>query len=151
MSLDTTANYPTDPIEAAVAANRMIADGHAGTLMPAIGLEYLEVGPGRMVARIPVEANTQPYGLLHGGATAALCETLGSFGTALAVGMDRIVTGVELNVNHLKGVRDGFVTGTGVPLHVGRTTAVWEMQVHDDQGRLVAVGRLTLVIREPST
>ena len=151
MSLDTTASYPTDPVEAAAAANRMIADGHAGTLMPAIGLEYLEVGPSRMVARIPVEANTQPYGLLHGGATAALCETLGSFGTALAVGMDKIVTGVELNVNHLKGVRDGFVTGTGVPLHVGRITAVWDMQVHDDQGRLVAVGRLTLVIREPPT
>src|SRR5919197_6691799 len=88
-----------DPVEAAAVANRMIADGRAGTMISAIGLEYLEVGADRVVARIPVERNTQPYGLLHGGATAALCETMGSFGTAVAVGMDRIVTGIEINVN----------------------------------------------------
>ena len=151
MSLEPNAADLSDPVEAAAAANRMIADGQAGTMIPAIGLEYLEVGPTRMVARIPVEANTQPYGLLHGGATAALCETLGSFGTAIAVGAAKIVTGVELNVNHLKGVRQGHVTGTGVALHVGRTTAVWDMRVHDDEGRLVAAGRLTLVIRDPSS
>jgi 1,4-dihydroxy-2-naphthoyl-CoA hydrolase len=102
-----------------------------------------------MVARIPVERNTQPYGLLHGGATAALCETLGSFGTAMAVGPGKIVTGIELNVNHLRAVTDGHVTGTATPLHVGRTTAVWDMHVHDDRGRLIAVGRLTLIIRDP--
>jgi uncharacterized protein (TIGR00369 family) len=103
-----------------------------------------------VVARIPVEPNTQPYGMLHGGATAALCETIGSVGTAMAAGLDRIVTGIELNVNHLRAVREGHVTATGTPLHMGRTTAVWEMRVHDDPGRLVAVGRLTLAIREPS-
>ncbi len=140
-----------DPVEAAAQANRMIAEGQAGTMLPALHLEYLEVGPARMVARIPVAANTQPYGLLHGGATAALCETLGSFGTAVAAGMDKIVTGIELNVNHLKSVREGHVTGVATPIHVGRTTAVWDMRAHDDQGRLVAVGRLTLLIREPSS
>jgi len=141
---------PADPIAAAQAANRMIANGQGGTMIPSLGLEYLEVGPERIVARIPVERNTQPYGLLHGGATAALCETVASFGTAFVAGLDKIVTGVELNVNHIRAVRAGFVTATGVPLHVGRTTAVWDMRVHDDEGRLVAASRLTLVIREPN-
>ena len=119
--------------------------------MAKIGLEFLTVEPDRVVARIPVEGNTQPYGLLHGGATAALLETIGSFGSAMAAGPDRLVMGIELNVNHIRGVREGHVTATGVPLHMGRTTAVWDMRVHDDEGRLVAVGRLTLAIRETST
>jgi 1,4-dihydroxy-2-naphthoyl-CoA hydrolase len=127
------------------------AHAPGGTLMAKIGLEFLTVEPGRVVARIPVEGNTQPYGLLHGGATAALLETIGSFGSAMAAGPDRLVMGIELNVNHIRGVREGHVTATGVPLHVGRTTAVWDMRVHDDEGRLVAVGRLTLAIRETST
>jgi 1,4-dihydroxy-2-naphthoyl-CoA hydrolase len=138
-----------DPREAAAAANRMVADGQGGTMIANLGLEYLEVAPDRVVARIPVEPNTQPYGLLHGGATAALCETVASFGTAVAVGVDRSVTGIELNVNHLRAVRAGHVTATGTALHVGRSTAVWDMRVHDDEGRLVAVGRLTLAILEP--
>jgi 1,4-dihydroxy-2-naphthoyl-CoA hydrolase len=68
----------------------------------------------------------------------------------MAVGLDKIVTGVELNVNHLRAVRHGHVTATATPLHVGRTTAVWDMRIHDDEDRLVAVGRLTLVVREPA-
>jgi 1,4-dihydroxy-2-naphthoyl-CoA hydrolase len=80
-----------------------------------IGLEWLEVGPGRVVARIPVEGNTQPYGQLHGGATASLCETIGSIGAAFVAGMDKLVVGTTLTVNHLRAVREGFVTGTGVP------------------------------------
>jgi 1,4-dihydroxy-2-naphthoyl-CoA hydrolase len=97
-----------------------------------------------------VTGNTQPYGLLHGGATAALCESLASFGTAIVAGLDKAVVGLELNVNHLRAVREGHVTATGVPLHVGRTTAVWDMKVHDDDGRLVAVSRLTLAVRTPA-
>jgi 1,4-dihydroxy-2-naphthoyl-CoA hydrolase len=119
-----------------------------GTLMETIGLEFLESRPDRVVARIPVKGNTQPYGVLHGGATAALCETVASFGTALAAGPDKAVMGVELNVNHIRAVREGYVTATGTPLHLGRTTAVWDMRVHDDDGRLVAVSRLTVAIRE---
>lgn len=116
--------------------------------MHTLGLEFLEAEPGRVVARIPVAGNTQPYGLLHGGATAALCETVASFGAALAAGPDKLVMGIELNINHIRAVRQGHVTATGVPLHVGRTTAVWDMRVHDDEGRLVAVSRLTVAIRE---
>jgi uncharacterized protein (TIGR00369 family) len=100
-------------------------------------------------ARMPVRGNTQIYGFLHGGATAALCETIASYGTAVMAGLDKMVTGVELNVNHIRAVRDGYVTATAVPLHVGRTTAVWDMKVHDDEGRLVAASRLTLAIRDP--
>jgi uncharacterized protein (TIGR00369 family) len=120
----------------------------AGTLIERLGIEIVEAGPDRVVAQMPVEGNTQPYGLLHGGATASLCETVASFGTALAAGPGRLVVGIELNVNHLRAVRDGFVTATGLPLHMGRSTAVWDMKVHDDKGVLVAVSRLTLVIRE---
>jgi 1,4-dihydroxy-2-naphthoyl-CoA hydrolase len=119
-----------------------------GTLMETLGLEFLESHPDRVVARIPVKGNTQPYGVLHGGATAALCETVASFGTALAAGPDKVVMGVELNVNHIRAVRDGYVTATGTPLHLGRTTAVWDMRVQDDDGRLVAVSRLTVAIRD---
>lgn len=137
-----------DPKEAAATANRLVEAGQGGAMVKLIGLEYLELAGDRVVARIPVAPNTQPYGLLHGGATAALCETIGSMGTALAVGLERIVTGIELNVNHLRAVRTGHVTATGTPLHVGRTTAGWDIRVHDDEDRLVAVGRLTLAIRD---
>ena len=120
----------------------------AGTLIERLGIEIVQAGPDRVVARMPVDGNTQPYGLLHGGATASLCETVASFGTALAAGPGRLVVGVELNVNHLRAVRGGSDTATGLPLHIGRSTAVWDMKVHDDEGNLVAVSRLTLVIRE---
>jgi 1,4-dihydroxy-2-naphthoyl-CoA hydrolase len=122
-----------------------------GTLIEKIGLEWVEVTPERIVARIPVESNVQPYGLLHGGATAALCETIGSLGAALVSGPESLPVGIELNVNHIRSVREGFVTGTGVPLHSGRRTAVWDMRVHDDDGRLVAVGRLTLALSSPAS
>jgi uncharacterized protein (TIGR00369 family) len=146
----TTSPTAPDPAGAAAAANQMIAEGQGGSLVGRLGFEYVELGPHRVIARIPVEPNTQPYGMLHGGATAVLCETVGSVGTALAVGLDKVVTGIEINVNHLRAVRDGHVTVTAEPLHIGRTTAVWDMRVHDDQGRLVAVSRLTLAVREPT-
>lgn len=121
-----------------------------GTLIERLGIEFVSALPERVVARMPVAGNVQPDGLLHGGATAALCETIASFGTALVVGPEQRVVGIELNINHLRGAREGHVTGTGVPLHVGRSTAVWSMEVRDDEGRLVAASRLTLAIR-PAT
>jgi uncharacterized protein (TIGR00369 family) len=119
--------------------------------MEKIGLEWLEIGPERIVARIPVESNTQPYGLLHGGATAALCETIGSYGAAVVAGPESLPVGIELNVNHIRSVREGYVTATGMPLHSGRRTSVWDMQVRDDDGRLVAVARLTLAFAGPGS
>jgi uncharacterized protein (TIGR00369 family) len=115
--------------------------------MEKLCLRFLEAGPDRVVASMPVDGNTQPYGMLHGGATAALCETIASFGTAFLVGPTRRVVGIELNINHIRSVKEGTVTATGIPLHVGRSTAVWNMEVRDDQDRLVAVSRLTLAIR----
>ena len=133
-----------DPIEAAQLANEHMRAGLAERL----GIEWAEISGERVVARMPVTGNVQPYGILHGGATAALCETVASVGTAVRVGAEKRVTGVELNINHLRAVTAGSVTATGVPLHVGRTTAVWDMRVHDDDGRLIAVSRLTLAIRD---
>jgi 1,4-dihydroxy-2-naphthoyl-CoA hydrolase len=121
-----------------------------GTLIERLGIEFLEVGPDRMVARMPVEGNTQPFGLLHGGATASLCETVASVGTAIAAGPEKLAVGIELNVNHLRSVRTGFVTCVAEPLTVGRSIAVWDMRVRDDAGRLVAVSRLTLAVRDSS-
>ena len=119
-----------------------------GTLVPKLGIEFVEMGPERMVARMPVEGNTQPYGILHGGATAALCETIGSIGTALAVGPDKLVVGIQLSVNHIRSISEGWVSASGTPVHVGRTTAVWDVAVEDADGRRIAVGRLTLAIRD---
>jgi len=132
------------PREAARLANEHIRTGLAERL----GIEWVELAPDRVVARMPVEGNVQPYGILHGGATAALCETVASVGTALRVGAEKRVTGIELNINHLRSATQGFVSATGIPLHVGRTTAVWDMRVEDEQGRLIAASRLTLAIRD---
>jgi uncharacterized protein (TIGR00369 family) len=127
---------------------RLVNENMRGGLPEKLGIEYLELSAERVVARMPVAGNVQPYGILHGGATAALCETVASVGTALQVPAEKRVTGIELNINHLRAVREGSVTATGAPVHMGRTTAVWDMRVHDDEGRLIAVSRLTLVIRE---
>jgi 1,4-dihydroxy-2-naphthoyl-CoA hydrolase len=124
-----------------------IPAGFAGPMMDRLGLEWIELSADRLIARIPVEGNTQPYGVLHGGATAALCETIGSVGAALRATPGSLVLGIELNVNHVQAVRAGHVTATGTPLHQGRSTAVWNMEVRDDKGRLVAVSRLTLAVR----
>ena len=126
----------------------MASDAVKGTLMERIGIEWLDIGLERVVARIPVDGNTQVYGQLHGGATAALCESVGSIGTAVATGLEKIVVGVQLSVNHLRAVSAGFITATGVPLRVGRTLALWDMRVHDDEGRLIASATLTVAIRE---
>jgi 1,4-dihydroxy-2-naphthoyl-CoA hydrolase len=133
-----------DPMEAAKLANEHMRAGLAERL----GIEWLEISGDRVVARMPVEGNVQPYGILHGGATAALCETVASVGTAVRVGAEKRVTGIELNINHLRAVTAGNVTATGTALHVGRTTSVWDMRVHDDDDRLIAVSRLTLAIRD---
>src|SRR5437867_11184543 len=132
-----------DPVEAARLANEHMRAGLAERL----GIEWIEISGERVVAKMPVQGNVQPYGILHGGATAALCETVASVGTAVQVEAEKRVTGIELNINHLRAVTQGHVTATGTPLHVGRTTSVWDMRVHDDEGRLVACSRLTLAIR----
>jgi uncharacterized protein (TIGR00369 family) len=119
-----------------------------GTLIERLGIEILDAGPERVVARMPVAGNVQPFGLLHGGATAALCETVASVGASLAAAPQRTAVGIELNVNHLRAVTAGTVTATGTALRAGRSVAVWDVRVHDDAGELYAVGRLTLAVRD---
>lgn len=120
--------------------------GPGGSLGEKLGIELLEVTAERVVGRMPVAGNTQPFGHLHGGATAVLAETLASVGGFTASG-GRLTLGIEIKVNHLRAVSAGWVTGTAVPLHVGRTTQVWEMRIRDEEGRLTAFSTCTLAIR----
>ena len=118
-----------------------------GTAMRPLGIVFTEVGEDYVRATMPVDANTrQPYGLLHGGASVLLAETLGSTAGGLCVDEGQGVVGIEINANHLAGVREGTVTGTARPLHVGRTTQVWEIRIEDDRGRLACISRLTLAV-----
>lgn len=117
-----------------------------GALLRKLGLEWVETTPERVVARMPVEGNTQPLGLLHGGASAALAESLASFGGWLAA-PTQLVLGLELKINHLRPARDGWLTGTAVPIHLGRTTQLWEVRITSEDGRLVAFSTCTLAVR----
>jgi 1,4-dihydroxy-2-naphthoyl-CoA hydrolase len=117
-------------------------------LNDALGIEMLELTPERVVASMPVDDRTrQPFGLLHGGASVALAETVASLGAALNVDRTRFAAvGLEINANHLRAKRDGIVRATGTPLHVGRTTQVWSVEIVDEDGRLVCVSRCTIAI-----
>ena len=118
-----------------------------GTLMQPLGIRFTEIGPDYVRGTMPVDARThQPYGLLHGGASVALAETLGSTAAGLCVEEGQGVVGIEINANHLRGVREGIVTGTARPLHVGRSTQVWEIRIEDEAGQLVCISRLTLAV-----
>jgi uncharacterized domain 1 len=120
-----------------------------GTAMRPLGIEFTEIGPDYLRATMPVDARTrQPYGLLHGGASVLLAETLGSSAGGLCVEPGLGVVGIEINANHLAGVRDGLVTGTARPLHLGRSTQVWEIRIEDARGRLACISRLTLAVIE---
>lgn len=117
------------------------------TLMRALGIVFTEIGTDYLCATMPVDARThQPYGLLHGGASAALAETLGSTAAGLCVDDDKAVVGIEINANHLRGVREGEVRGIARPLHVGRRTQVWEIRIENSAGQLVCISRLTVAV-----
>lgn len=118
------------------------------TMMQAIGIVFTEVGDDFLRATMPVDARThQPYGLLHGGASVALAETLGSAAGMMLVDPAReIVVGIEINANHVRGVKSGTVSGTARPLHLGRSTQVWEIRIEDEARRLVCISRLTLAV-----
>jgi len=120
---------------------------NGGSLGALLGVEVTEASPDRVVGTMPVEGNTQPYGLLHGGASVALAETLGSLGAMMcADAANELAVGLDINANHVRGVTDGVVTGTARPLHLGRTTQVWEIRIEDERLRLVCIARLTVAI-----
>jgi uncharacterized protein (TIGR00369 family) len=108
-----------------------------------MGIEILEASPQRVVGTLPVEGNQQPFGLLHGGASCVLAESLGSIGATLHGQPDRIAVGVDLNATHHRAVSSGVVTGEATPIHLGRTVACYEIVITDDSGRRVCTARLT--------
>jgi 1,4-dihydroxy-2-naphthoyl-CoA hydrolase len=122
--------------------------GRAGTLIEHLGIEFTEIGDDFIRATMPVDGRTrQPYGLLHGGASVALAETLGSMGATLCVDTGQYqCVGQEINANHVRAARSGLVTGTARPLHVGRRTQVWNIDIVNEAGKLVCTSRLTVAI-----
>jgi uncharacterized protein (TIGR00369 family) len=120
----------------------------AGDLGERLGIEVVEASADRVVGTMPVKGNTQPYGLLHGGASAALAETLGSIGAMLHGGPGKLPVGVDLNCTHHRGAREGVVTGVATPLHRGRSTATYAIAISDEQGRGVCTARLTCLLRD---
>lgn len=113
-----------------------------------LGIEFKLLSAEKVTATMPVDDRTrQPFGLLHGGASAALAETVASIGAFLNIDGDKqAAVGVELNVNHIRGKTEGIVTATATPLHRGRRTHVWDIRIEDEEGRVVAASRLTLAI-----
>lgn len=120
----------------------------AGEFNEKIGLDVVEVGPERIVATMPVEGNRQPLGLLHGGANAAMAESLGSIAAVINAGPGRAAVGLELSCTHHRAARSGKVTGVCTPLHVGRTTATFETVITDEEGRRTCTARLTCILRD---
>ena len=121
----------------------------AGTGVSHLGIELIEQGEDYIRGRMPVDARTrQPFGLLHGGASVVLAETLGSIGANLCLDDPAVqAAGIEVNANHLRAVTEGWVVGTARPVHVGKATQVWEIRIEDERGKLVCISRLTLAVR----
>jgi 1,4-dihydroxy-2-naphthoyl-CoA hydrolase len=118
------------------------------TLAEHLAIEFIEIGDTFLKATMPVDERThQPYGLLHGGASVALAETIGSVASALVVDHEKMMcVGIEINANHVRAVKDGFVTGIATPIHLGSSTHVWDIKIGDATGRLVCVSRLTVAV-----
>lgn len=118
------------------------------TIVDHIGIEYTDIGDDYISARMPVDSRTvQPARILHGGASVVLAETLGSVAAYLCIDPTRkMAVGIEINANHVRSVRDGYVTGTVKPLHIGHSTQIWQIHIRDDQERLVCISRITMAV-----
>lgn len=132
--------------EQAVSIEEFLAQMPMGALNERMGVELLEVSAERIVATMPVEGNTQPYGLLHGGASVVLAESLGSIGSALHAHPDKVSVGVDINATHHRSATSGVVTGVATPLHLGRTSACFEVVVSDERGMRVCTARITCAL-----
>lgn len=123
---------------------------HIDTAVQHLGIEFLEVGDDFIRARVPVNTHTrQPYGLLHGGVSVVLAETLGSCGAAYSCPEGYRAVGLDINANHLKGAISGWVTGITRPVHIGRTTQVWQIDLSNAAGELTCVSRITMAVLAP--
>lgn len=117
------------------------------TMSDHLGIDFLEIGDDYIIARMPVDHRTlQPYGIMHGGASCVLAETVGSIAANFCVDESSYCVGLDINTNHIRSVKEGFVTGTAKPFHLGRSTQVWGIEIKDAQNRLVSVNRLTMAV-----
>ncbi|MFO1211864.1 MAG: hotdog fold thioesterase [Paenacidovorax caeni] len=122
-----------------------------GCAVSHLGIEFTEIGDDFLRARVPVDARTkQPYGLLHGGVSVVLAETLGSVGAACACPAGHRAVGLDINANHLRAATQGWVTGTARPVHIGKTTHVWQIDMVNEAGELTCVSRITMAILRPA-
>jgi 1,4-dihydroxy-2-naphthoyl-CoA hydrolase len=123
-----------------------------GTATAHLGIEFTEVGADFIKARVPVDERTrQPYGLLHGGVSVLLAETLGSCAAVCASPEGWRAVGLDINANHIRGVTSGWVTGTARAVHIGRTTQVWQIELHNDAGELTCISRITMAMLAPES
>ena len=130
------------PIDLAETAKRS-----KNTALESLGIEITEVGDDFVQGRMPVDGRTkQPFGLLHGGSSVLLAETLGSFGAFFACDADCHAVGLDINANHIRAVTGGWVTGVAKPVHIGRSTHVWQIDIHNDAGQLICASRITMAI-----
>jgi 1,4-dihydroxy-2-naphthoyl-CoA hydrolase len=138
----------TDEHNGGLAMDPSAPDLRTNTLAAALNMEYVKIDKKEVIISMPVNETThQPAGLLHGGASMALAETAASIGGYLNVDVaTQSVVGLEINGNHMRGKRDGIVTATAIPLHLGRRTMVWEIKIRDEEHRLVNVSRCTLAV-----
>lgn len=128
----------------------LITASSANTAVSHLGIEFTEVGDDFLRARVPVDERTrQPFGLLHGGVSVVLAETLGSCGAVYACPEGWRAVGLDINANHIRGATSGWVTGTARPVHIGRSTQVWQIDMHNDAGELTCVSRLTMAVLGP--
>ncbi|MEW2632245.1 hotdog fold thioesterase [Streptomyces sp. NPDC048389] len=149
MGEQTTVKFPQGVIEEyAELGVDLPALFSAGNLGDRMGVQIVEASADRVIGTMPVEGNTQPYGLLHGGASAVLAETLGSIGSMLHGGPSKIAVGVDLNCTHHRGARSGIVTGIATPVHRGRSTATYEIVITDEHDKRVCSARLTCLLRD---
>lgn len=149
MGEHTATHFPSEVLEqwsgVGIDLPALFSAGHLGERM---GLKLLSAAPDKVVGTLPVEGNTQPYGLLHGGASAVLAETLGSIGAMLHGGPGKVAVGVDLNCTHHRGMRAGVVTGVATPVHLGRTTTTYEIALTDERDKRVCSARLTCLLRD---
>jgi 1,4-dihydroxy-2-naphthoyl-CoA hydrolase len=153
LSSDLLTRTMPDPMSDAIWFNKHLSlqdilHPREQSLSTHLGMEMVELGPDHISGRMPVDHRTrQPHGLLHGGASVALAETLGSIGAWLTVDPEHFnVVGLEINANHVRAARHGYVTGIARPLHRGGTTQVWDIRITDEEGKLVCVSRLTVAV-----
>ncbi|MFT3799897.1 MAG: hotdog fold thioesterase [Burkholderiaceae bacterium] len=147
MTNSTKAAKTAGPIWQRPATLEAIHANHHDTICEHLGIEFVEVGDDYLVARMPADRRTrQPMGIVHGGASVTLAETLGSVGANLCLAPPQAAVGLDINANHIRSVRDGWVTGRAHPVHLGRTTQVWQIEMRDDAGRLTCTSRLTMAV-----